>query len=116
MKKLLKYFLSFTVGLISSLFGAGGGLVAVPLFKSQGLSQKEAQASAISVILPLCIISSAVYYYLGYLRLSDALGYIPFGIVGTFIGTAVMKKLPDKILKKIFAGFMIYTGINMLMR
>ena len=116
MSKYLQYFLSFTVGLISSLFGAGGGLVAVPLFKAQGLEQKEAQASAIAVILPLCIISSAVYYYLGYFRLNDAIGYIPFGIIGTFIGTAIMKKLPDKILKKIFALFMIYTGINMLMR
>lgn len=116
MSEYLQYFLSFTVGLISSLFGAGGGLVAVPLFKAQGLEQKEAQASAIAVILPLCIISSAVYYYLGYFRLNDAIGYIPFGIIGTFIGTAIMKKLPDKILKKIFALFMIYTGINMLMR
>ncbi len=116
MKKALKYTLSFTVGLINSLFGAGGGLVAVPLFKRQGLSQKEAQASAISVILPLCIISAVVYRYLGYYKLSDAFGYIPFGVVGTFIGTAIMKKIPDKILRKVFAGFMIYTGINMLMR
>jgi uncharacterized membrane protein YfcA len=116
MNKLTKYFLSFLVGLISSLFGAGGGLVAVPLFKRQGLSQKQAQASAIAVILPLCIISSLVYNYLGYFSFSDALGYIPFGIVGTIVGTTIMKKMPDKILKKLFAGFMIYTGINMLMR
>ena len=116
MNKYLRYFLSFAVGLISSLFGAGGGLVAVPLFKRQGLGQKEAQASAIAVILPLCIISAGVYYYLGYYNLSNAIGYIPFGIIGTFIGTAIMKKLPDKILKKVFALFMIYTGINMLMR
>ena len=116
MNKPLRYFLSFTVGLISSLFGAGGGLIAVPLFKRQGLGQKEAQASAITVILPLCIISAGVYYYLGYFSFSHAIGYIPFGIVGTFIGTALMKKLPDKILRKIFAGFMIYAGINMLMR
>ena len=116
MKNTLKYILAFIIGLINSLFGAGGGLVAVPLFKRQGLTQKEAQASAISVILPLCIISACVYYYLGYFKLSDAIGYIPFGIVGTFIGTAIMKKIPDKILRKVFAGFMIYTGINMLMR
>ncbi len=116
MKTILKYTLSFTVGLVNSLFGAGGGLVAVPLFKRQGLSQKEAQASALSVILPLCIISAAIYNHLGYYKLSDALGYIPFGVVGTFIGTAIMKKVPDRILRKVFAAFMIYTGINMLMR
>lgn len=116
MKKAIIYALSFIVGLINSLFGAGGGLVAVPLFRAQGLTQKEAQASAISVILPLCVISAVVYRYLGYYRLSDALGYIPFGIVGTLIGTVIMKKLPDKIMRKVFAGFMIYSGINMLMR
>lgn len=116
MNKALKYFLSFCVGIINSLFGAGGGLIAVPLFKRQGLSQKEAQASAISVILPLSIISASVYYYFGYFKLGDALGYIPFGIAGTFIGTALIKKIPDKILRKVFALFMIYTGINMLMR
>ena len=116
MKKFQKYSLSIAIGLISSVFGAGGGLIAVPLFKRLGLGQKEAQASAISVILPLCIISASVYYYLGYFSPSDAIGYIPFGIIGTFIGTALIKKLPDKILRKIFAGFMIYAGINMLMR
>ncbi len=116
MRKSIKYLLSFLIGLINSLFGAGGGLIAVPLFKQQGLRQKEAQASAIAVILPLCIISAGVYYFLGYYTIKDAVGYIPFGVIGTFIGTAIMKKLPDKILKKIFAGFMIYTGINMLMR
>ena len=116
MNKILKYSLSFIIGLINSLFGAGGGLVAVPIFKRLGLSQKDAQASAISVILPLCIISGFVYHYLGYYKLGDALGYIPFGVVGTFIGTSIMKKIPDKILRKVFAGFMIYTGINMLMR
>ena len=116
MNKFTRSILSVSIGLISSLFGAGGGLVAVPLFKRQGMEQKEAQASAIAVILPLCIISAGVYYYFGYFRLSDAIGYIPFGIIGTFMGTALLKKLPDKILKKIFAGFMIYAGINMLMR
>lgn len=116
MKKFLRYCLSFTIGLINSLFGAGGGIIAVPMLKRQNLTQKEAQASAISIILPLSIISAVVYHYLGYYKLNDAIGYIPFGIVGTLIGTVIMKKISDKILRKTFALFMIYTGINMLMR
>ena len=116
MKKVLNYLLYFSLGLVSSLFGAGGGIIAVSIFKRQGLSQKEAQASALSVTLPLCILSAAAYKYLGYYNLSDALGYLPFGIVGVLIGTSAIKKIPDRFLGKIFAGFMIYTGINMLMR
>lgn len=116
MNKLTLSLLSALTGLVNALLGAGGGLVAVPLFKKQGLSQKQAQASAISVILPLCILSTAVYYYMGYLNFKDALGYIPFGLAGAFIGSKLLKKIPDKILKKLFSVFMIYTGIRMLMR
>ena len=116
MKKLYAYFLSCLVGLVNALFGAGGGLIAVPLFKLQGLSQKEAQASAISVIMPLCIVSITAYYFMGYINFKDALGYIPFGVVGAFVGTRLITKLKDKTLRKLFAIFMIYSGIRMLMR
>lgn len=116
MNKPVKYFLSCAVGLVNALFGAGGGLVAVPIFKGMGLSQKQAQASALSVILPLSVISASVYYYMGYFSIKDALGYIPFGIVGSLLGTHLIKKIPDKILRKLFSAFMIYTGIRMLTR
>ena len=116
MNKTIRFFLSLIIGLINALFGAGGGLIAVPLFRRNGLSQKEAQASAISVILPLTVISTAIYLYRGYFKICDALGYIPFGIIGSMIGPSLMKKIPDKLLKKAFALFMIYSGINMIMR
>lgn len=116
MNKALRLILSISVGFINALFGAGGGLVAVSLFKAENLSQKESQASAISVILPLTIISAGVYMYKGYFNITDALGYIPFGIVGSLIGPMIIKKIPDKALRKIFALFMIYSGMNMIMR
>jgi uncharacterized membrane protein YfcA len=116
MNKAIKIILSISVGFINALFGAGGGLVAVSLFKSEKLSQKESQATAISVILPLTIISAVIYMYKGYFHITDALGYIPFGIIGSLIGPILVKKIPDKVLRKIFALFMIYSGINMIMR
>ncbi len=116
MNKVIKIILSTFIGFTNALFGAGGGLIAVPIFKSEGLTQKEAQASAISVILPLTIITTAIYLYRGYFNITDALGYIPFGIVGSLVGPLLIKRIPDKILRKIFALFMIYSGINMIMR
>lgn len=92
MNKLLTYLLSCLIGLVNALFGAGGGLIAVPLFKKLGLSQKEAQASAISVVMPLCIVSITAYYFMGYINFKDALGYVPFGVAGSFVGTRLMKK------------------------
>lgn len=116
MNKAIRFFLSVLTGTVNALFGAGGGLIAVPLFRSDGLNQKEAQASAISVILPLTVISSVIYLFKGYMNISDVLGYIPFGMIGSLAGPLIMKKIPDKILRKLFALFMIYSGINMIMR
>ena len=116
MNNIIKIILSVFIGFTNALFGAGGGLVAVSIFKSEGLTQKQAQASAISVILPLTIITAVIYLYRGYFNITDALGYIPFGIAGSLIGPFLLKIMPDKALRKIFALFMIYSGINMIMR
>lgn len=114
-----KYKLSaggFFVGIINALFGAGGGIIAVPLLTKSGLTQKEAQATAVSVILPLTVITSAVYYYNGNLDFWKTVPYIIPGIFGAIIGSTVLKKLPDKVLKKIFAVFMIWMGVRLIIK
>lgn len=116
MYKIKTFLYGISIGIVNALFGAGGGLVAVSAFKNIGYSQKKAQASAIAVILPLCIISSFVYHIKGYYNISDALPYLPFGLLGAYFGVKWLKKLPDKYLKKVFALFLIYTGIKMITR
>lgn len=116
MKKLKTTVLSFLVGVINAIFGAGGGIIAVSLFKFQGLEQKKAQAAAVCMILPLSLLSAVLYYLNGHFSLNEASKYIPFGIVGTLIGTRLLGKIPDKLLKKLFSIFMIYTGIRLIMR
>lgn len=116
MNKLKSILFGIATGMANALFGAGGGLIAVTAFKSQGFNQRSAQAHAIAVILPLCFISACVYAKNGYYNISDALPYLPFGLLGAFAGAKLLKRIPNKLLKKIFALFMIYTGIRMLMR
>ena len=69
MKKLNLIAGGFFVGIVNALFGAGGGMIAVPLLTKNGLSQKEAQATAVSVILPLTVITSVIYYFQGNLNI-----------------------------------------------
>lgn len=116
MKKLSSMLSGFSIGLINALFGAGGGMIAVPVIKGQGKSQKEAQASAIAVILPLCVLSAAIYYFKGYYTFSEALKYVPFSLLGALVGTFVLKKIPDRIMRKIFSLFMLYLGVRMVIR
>ena len=102
----------FLAGVINGLLGAGGGMVAVPLLKGRGLSQKQAQASSIAIILPLSIISAVLYGIKGNLDVAKSLKFIPFGLIGALLGTFIFKKISPTLLKKIFALFMIWAGVR----
>ena len=67
-------------GILNGLFGSGGGIVAVPLFKKSGYSQKEAQATALFMMFILSLVSTGIYLFKGHLAFSDAAGFIPGGI------------------------------------
>lgn len=116
MKKVSNLLKGFSIGAVNALFGAGGGMIAVPVIKSKGKSQKEAQASAVAVILPLCVLSAVVYYVRGYYNLSEAVKYVPFALLGAVVGTVILKRIPDRILGKIFSLFMLYLGARMVMK
>ena len=53
-------------GLANGLFGGGGGSVLVPLLtRGCGLDQRKAFATSVAVILPLCVLSVAIYFFRG---------------------------------------------------
>lgn len=104
------------IGAVNGLFGAGGGMLAVPFLKKLGFEQKSAHANAVAVILPISVISAVLYMYKDYVNLKDALIYIPTGVIGALLGTFALKKISPVWLKRIFGGFMVYAGIRLLLR
>lgn len=116
MKSFITSLAGIVIGVINALFGSGGGTVAVPFIKSRGKTQKEAQASAIAIILPLSLISVSVYLCKGYFSIKEALIFLPFTVVGAFVGSFIMKKISDKALRKAFSLLMIYLGFRMIFK
>lgn len=104
------------IGIINGLFGAGGGIAAVEVLKHNGLDQRQAQTTSIAIILPLCVLSAIMYSFKTDIDFKTTLILIPFGILGTFLGTFLMKKMSCELLKKIFCGFMIYAGVRMFFK
>ncbi len=104
------------IGAINGLFGAGGGMLAVPFLKSQGFEQKAAHKNAVAVILPITLVSAVTYFVKGVVSFGDAFIYIPTGVIGALIGTFIIKKISTKFLKIAFSGFMIYAGIRLLLK
>ncbi len=114
-RKFLKpVFMGIAVGVVNGTFGAGGGMIAVPLLKRNGLDQKAAQSNAIAVILPITIISAILYLLKGNVKITDSFYFIPTGILGSVIATFALEKFSNKFLQKIFSIFMIYAGIRLL--
>lgn len=102
------------VGGANSIFGGGGGMLAVPLLMRTGLTEKGAHATAILVILPVSLLSFLLYAYKG---LYDFSVLIPTSIgvtVGGALGAKLLGKLPTKIVNFTFLCLQILAGVFLL--
>ena len=69
-------------GLANGFFGGGGGMLLVPLLTRWcGLEQRRAFATSIAIILPLCALSSVIYWVRGGLDFGLALPYLAGGLL-----------------------------------
>lgn len=116
LEKLKLPVLGLCIGLLNGLFGAGGGLVAVPMLKSLGITGRNAHATSLAIILPLSLISGALYFWSGQLIIADALVYLPFGVVGSLLGAYLLPRMNTVLLKRIFAVMLIFSAVRMLLR
>ena len=114
--KWLSFAFGIAVGIANGMLGAGGGMIAVPALKKLGMEQKKAHANAVAVILPVAAVSSIVYYLDSRMKISDAIEFIPAGIVGSLFATFLLKKISPVWLKGIFAVFMIWAGVRLFLR
>lgn len=104
-------------GFINGLFGSGGGTIVVPaLVFFIKLEDYKAHATAISIILPLSIISTIIYAINHTIPLRLAFLVALGGILGSFLGAKYLRKVPNLILRKVFGGVVIYTAIRMIFK
>ena len=90
-------------------------MLAVPALSFLGgLEDRKAHATAIAVILPLCLISSIVYSVRGSFDFSVVAPTVAGVFVGGIIGALLLKKLPVNVLSFLFYGLMLLSGLKML--
>lgn len=117
--KLKKFFKSIIIGIVTGFvngfFGSGGGTVAVPaMVMLLGLDEHRAHATAISVILPLTIISVLFYINRDYMNWDITLKVILGGVIGGYLGAKLMNICPENVLRRLFAVFMIVAAARMI--
>ena len=89
--------------------------LAVPVLAfAAGLPQKKAHATAIAVILPLCLVSTVVYAVRGGFETDILLPTVLGVLAGGIAGAALLKKLSAPVLNLLFYGLMLFAGIKMM--
>lgn len=116
MKKSLSAVLGVLIGAINILAGSCGGIVAVESLKLEKIDRTKSHATAVAIILPLTVISAAMYLKKGNVKLNESYVYLIPGLIGSVIGSLLLPKVPKKILGKVFAVFIIYAGIRMMFK
>ena len=116
LKQKYLYVVGALTGLANGLFGSGGGIVAVPMLERNINDVKKSHATSIAITLPLSVISGFVYFNKGSIDIVYALKFVPFGILGVFVGSKLLLKLSNKTLKRLFGLVMIFFGVRLIMR
>ena len=117
---------ALVTGIVSSLVGAGGGLLSIPLMTMCNVPMRNAVGTSAALGLPIAIAGAAGYIYtglgqdhlppltLGYIYIPALVGIV----IGTFVtvpvGAKVAHTLPVPRLKQIFAVLLFLMATKML--
>ena len=104
--------LGFVAGILSGMFGVGGGLVIVPaLVILYGLNQKTATGTSLFALLwPVGMLGVVEYWKAGQLDAWRG-GWIAIGLLfGAYFGARITLSLPPETIKRAYAVFLIVVG------
>jgi uncharacterized membrane protein YfcA len=104
-------------GLLSGLFGVGGGFIIVPtLLFLTGISMRQAVATSLVVITAVGISGFAGFLLGGGSPGSSVLLQVATGsIIGMVLGILLSKRLSGAVMQKVFAVLMVFIAIATLL-
>ncbi len=113
---ILLIIIGFLAGVVGGSLGLGGGIIIVPaLVFILGFTQHHAQGTSLAVLLfPIGILGVINYAKNGYVNFKFAAVLIVAFILGSYVGSEISVNLPEKILKKVFAIFLLLISIKMI--
>ena len=107
---LLAAALGVVAGVLSGLFGVGGGILFVPVLTWIGLTQLHAEASSLLAIIPTVVVGVWGQQRYGNVRWRPAAVLGVASIAATVGGAQVALSLPESTLRKLFAVLMLLTA------
>ena len=104
-----------SAGAVTGLFGAGGGMVLVPLLSLLTDMDEDALFPAsVAVILPVCLVCLYLRSQTGPLPWAQAAPYLIGSAGGGILAGLLGKKIPTVWLHRILGAFVLWGGIRYL--
>jgi len=102
-------------GCVNGLFGAGGGMVLVPLLTLlTTLEDDEIFPASVSIILPICLVSLSLTWKAGAPDWSHALPYLFGSLAGGIAAGLWGKKIPTLWLHRLLGVLILWGGVRYL--
>lgn len=98
-------------GTVNGLFGAGGGMVLVPLLTMlTDLQDREVFPASVSIILPMCLVSLSISAMAGGLPWAVALPYLIGSVLGGILAGLLGKHIPTVWLHRGLGILILWGG------
>ena len=110
--------LGIVAGILSGMFGIGGGVVIVPaLVAFLRFDQKQAVGTSLAVLLlPVSLGAVITYYNDGKLDPGVA-AFVAFGLLfGAFGGAKLALNLPTATVKRMYGLFLLFVGLRFILQ
>jgi hypothetical protein len=103
-------------GILSGLVGVGGGILMIPLLIIfLGLTQHQAQGTALFAMLPPIGILAAINYYKeGFVKWEYAIVIAFTFVIGGYLGSKLSLSLPPQMVRRIFGIIMLLGAIKLI--
>ena len=102
-------------GIVNGLFGAGGGMVLIPLLElTRKSNDRDTFSGCVAVILPMCIISLIITGLMGNIYWKEALPYLPGSALGGYLAVRLGNRIPVSWLHRGLGILILWGGIRYL--
>jgi uncharacterized membrane protein YfcA len=102
-------------GILSGLFGVGGGFLIVPALTGLvGMGQRRANGTSLAAVIPISAAAAVGYAFDGYVNLFVAVLLVGGGIVGAEIGTRLLDRLPIRAIQFCFAALLVVAALRLV--
>ncbi|MCX6695624.1 MAG: sulfite exporter TauE/SafE family protein [Candidatus Altiarchaeota archaeon] len=102
-------------GILSAMFGVGGGLIIVPGLVALGLAMQSAVGTSLAIIIPTALSGVYTHYKYGNVDFRVMLVVALGAIIGAQIGAVIAERISADHLKKMFGVLIILVGLNMIL-